>query len=87
MAFLLYFDAPITAVELLWFPVVVLVQLIFTLGCALILSALTVHFRDIRDILGHLITIWFFATPIIYPYTQMTEPWQKACSPPTRCRT
>jgi lipopolysaccharide transport system permease protein len=76
VAFLIYFDAPIGIVELLWFPVAVLVQLIFTLGCALILSALTVHFRDIRDILGHLITIWFFATPIIYPYTQMNEPWQ-----------
>src|SRR5215213_9281047 len=47
IAFLLYFSAPITALELLWFPVVVLTQLIFTLGCALILSALTVHFRDI----------------------------------------
>jgi ABC-type polysaccharide/polyol phosphate export permease len=78
IVFLLYFDAPITAIELLWFPVVVVVQFIFTLGCALMLSALTVHFRDIRDILGHLITIWFFATPIIYPYTQMKEPWQKA---------
>jgi ABC-type polysaccharide/polyol phosphate export permease len=77
IAFLLYFDAPIGAVELLWFPVTVLVQLIFTLGCALILAALTVHFRDIRDILGHLLTIWFFATPIIYPYLQMTAPWQK----------
>ncbi len=77
IAFLLYFSAPITAVELLWFPVVVLVQLIFTLGCALILSALTVHFRDIRDILGHLLTIWFFATPVIYPYKQMTEHWQQ----------
>ena len=76
VVFLIYFDAPIGVVELLWFPVAVLVQLVFTLGCALILSALTVHFRDIRDILGHLITIWFFATPIIYPYTQMTEPWQ-----------
>ena len=76
--FLVYFDAPITAIELLWFPVVVLVQLIFTLGCALILSALTVHFRDLRDILGHLLTIWFFATPIIYPYMQMEKPWQQA---------
>jgi ABC-type polysaccharide/polyol phosphate export permease len=75
VAFLLYFDAPIGAVELAWFPVAVLVQLIFTLGCALVLSALTVHFRDIRDILGHLITVWFFATPIIYPYMQM-EAWQ-----------
>ena len=43
-------------------------QLVFTLGLALILSALTVHFRDIRDLLANLLTFWFFATPIIYPY-------------------
>jgi len=51
-----------------WFPVIVLVQLIFTLACALLLSALTVHFRDLRDLLANLLTLWFFATPIIYPY-------------------
>src|SRR5580765_8326437 len=77
IAFLIYFSAPITAMELLWFPVVVIVQAVFTLGWALILSALTVHFRDIRDILGHILTIWFFATPVIYPYTQMTQHWQQ----------
>jgi lipopolysaccharide transport system permease protein len=51
-----------------WFPVVVTIQLVFTLGLALGLSALTVHFRDIRDLLANLLTLWFFATPIIYPY-------------------
>jgi lipopolysaccharide transport system permease protein len=51
-----------------WFPVIVLVQLIFTLACALLLSALTVHFRDLKDLLANLLTLWFFATPIIYPY-------------------
>jgi len=51
-----------------WFPVVVLIQLVFTLGLALGLSALTVHFRDIRDLLTNVLTLWFFATPIIYPY-------------------
>jgi ABC-type polysaccharide/polyol phosphate export permease len=66
--FLVWFRAPLTAGELAWFPVVVLVQYVFTLACALILSALTVHFRDIRDILANLITLWFFATPIIYSY-------------------
>ena len=55
-----------------WFPVVVLVQLIFTLGLALALSALTVHFRDIRDLLANILTLWFFATPIIYPYFMPT---------------
>ncbi|PYR91550.1 MAG: hypothetical protein DMF84_16665 [Acidobacteria bacterium] len=66
--FLVWFSAPLTVPELLCFPLVVAVQFIFTLGCALILSALTVHFRDIRDILSNLLTLWFFATPIIYSY-------------------
>jgi lipopolysaccharide transport system permease protein len=57
---------PVT--ELAWFPVVVLIQLILTFGFALILSALTVHFRDIRDILANILTVWFFATPVIYPW-------------------
>ena len=54
--------------DLIWFPVVVLVQLVFTIGLTLLLAALTVHFRDIRDLLANLITLWFFATPIIYYY-------------------
>jgi lipopolysaccharide transport system permease protein len=68
IAFLMYFDAPIELAELPWFPVAVLVQLLLTLGFALILSALTVHFRDLKDILGNVMTLWFFATPIIYPW-------------------
>ena len=51
-----------------WFPVVVLIQLIFTLGLALGASALTVHFRDVRELLSNVLTIWFFGTPIIYAY-------------------
>jgi lipopolysaccharide transport system permease protein len=69
-AFLVFYWRPITLAEIAWFPVVVLVQALLTTGFALILSALTVHFRDIRDILGNLLTFWFFATPIIYPMTQ-----------------
>jgi ABC-type polysaccharide/polyol phosphate export permease len=66
--FLLYNREPISFPEILWFPVIVAVQLVLTLGFAFVLSALTVHFRDIRDILSNLLTLWFFATPIIYPW-------------------
>lgn len=66
-AFLIYYRAPLQAQELIWFPVVVIVQLLLTLGLALIVSALTVHFRDLKDLLANLLTFWFFATPIIYP--------------------
>lgn len=58
--------------ELAWFPFVVLVQLVFTMGLVLLLSALTVHFRDLRDLLSNLLTFWFFATPIIYSYQMET---------------
>lgn len=68
IVFLVYYQAPLQPLELLWFPIVVIVQLVLTLGFALILSALTVHFRDIKDILGNVMTLWFFATPIIYSW-------------------
>jgi ABC-type polysaccharide/polyol phosphate export permease len=29
-----------------------------------------VHFRDIRDILANVLMLWFFSTPIIYPWFQ-----------------
>ncbi len=68
-AFLIYYRVGVALLDLLWFPVIVLVQLVFTAGLALLVSALTVHFRDVRDLLQNLLTLWFFATPIIYPVT------------------
>jgi homopolymeric O-antigen transport system permease protein len=52
-----------------FFPVIIFIQLIFTLGLGLYLSALSVHFRDIKDLLANFLTLWFFTTPIIYPNT------------------
>jgi ABC-type polysaccharide/polyol phosphate export permease len=43
------------------------VQLPFTTGLALALSALNVHFKDVRDLLANLLTLAFFLTPILYP--------------------
>jgi ABC-type polysaccharide/polyol phosphate export permease len=48
-----------------------LVQLVFTLGLALLFSALTVHFRDLKDILHHVLHLWFWGTPILYAYAEM----------------
>jgi ABC-type polysaccharide/polyol phosphate export permease len=66
--FLLYFEHMPDLADLFWFPVVVAIQLVFTAGLALLLAALTTFFRDIRDLLSHILTFWFFATPIIYPW-------------------
>ena len=72
-AFLLYSGSPLVTSDLVWLPVVILVQLILTLGLALGLAALTAHFRDMKDLLANLMTVWFFATPIIYPISQAPE--------------
>ena len=65
--FLIYYRRWPDALDLLiWFPIAVLVQFVFTTALGLLLSALTVHFRDIRDILANVLTLWFFSTPIIY---------------------
>ncbi len=54
-------------------PLPILVQLVLTLGLALFLAALTVHFRDLQNILTHVLHLWFFATPIIYNYAAIPE--------------
>jgi homopolymeric O-antigen transport system permease protein len=51
-------------------PAPMLVQLVLTLGLALLISALTVHFRDIQNILSHVLHLWFFATPVLYSYDE-----------------
>ena len=58
-------------------PLPILVQVLFTVGVALCVSALTVHFRDIQNILSHVLHLWFFASPVIYSY-ESTPPRLKA---------
>ena len=72
-AFLIYYQRPVDPVELLWFPAIVLVQLVLTIGLSLLLSAMTVHFRDLKDLVGNVLTLWFFATPIIYPIVEAPQ--------------
>ncbi len=48
-------------------PAVILLQLPLVAGLAIGLAALNVHFKDVRDLLGNLLTLLFFLTPILYP--------------------
>lgn len=57
---------------ILLLPLVILTQFVFSLGFAFLISSLTVHFRDIKDILSNFLTFWFFASPIVYPMSFST---------------
>jgi lipopolysaccharide transport system permease protein len=52
---------------LLALPVIMAAQFALTLGLTLVISAASVRYRDIPPILGHVMSFWFFLTPIIYP--------------------
>jgi lipopolysaccharide transport system permease protein len=52
---------------ILWLPALIIPQVLLTLGLAWFLSALGVFLRDLSQLMGFLLTLWFFMTPICYP--------------------
>ena len=50
----------------LWVPVLMAVQLAFTIGLVLIISALIVYVRDLRQLLPMVLQLGLFATPVGY---------------------
>lgn len=58
---------PVGGWSALLLPLVVLLQIPLISGLSLGISALNVHFKDVRDIVSNLLTLLFFLTPILYP--------------------
>lgn len=73
--FMIYYGA--THSTLVWFPAVIVLQLLFTVGVCLFVSALSVHFRDVQNVIGNLMLLWFFASPVIYSYLIMDPSLQR----------
>lgn len=54
------------------------IQIALTLGLGLLLGAVHVFFRDTAQVLGMILTGWFYLTPIVYPLALVPErlqPW------------
>lgn len=62
---------------LLAFPLVLGVQLLFTVGLVYVTSTINVMFRDLQHIVASITTLWFFVTPIVYSLNQVPEQYQK----------
>lgn len=76
MVMLIIYRIPVNFVALLFLPVIILVQLILTLGLGLLGAALNVFYRDINHLFVFIIQILFYATPIIYPISRVPEKFQ-----------
>lgn len=67
-------DLRITPFVLLFFVPMLLV-LVFSAGVGLILSVVTVYFKDIEYIWDVLCRLLLYAVPILYPLSKITTPW------------
>ena len=62
--------------DILAFPLVILQISALALGVGLWLSALTAKYRDLAFLTATIIQLWMYATPIIYPVSQIPEKWR-----------
>jgi teichoic acid transport system permease protein len=63
---------------LLFLPLVFLLQVVLSLGLALLFATLTVFIRDTVKLMGYLTRVLLFTSPIIFPVSQIPEgmrPW------------
>lgn len=61
-------------VYLLLFPVLLLMIQSLALGLGLIISSLTTKYRDLINFFGVFVSLWMYATPIVYPLSYVTNP-------------
>jgi lipopolysaccharide transport system permease protein len=70
IALMVWYHVPVTA-SIIWLPVVLLVHLIFTSAIAMLLSMGNLFYRDVKYLFEVVITVWMFATSVVYPVSQM----------------
>jgi lipopolysaccharide transport system permease protein len=61
--------------SLVLLPAFVALLVLLALGVGLLISALTVKYRDLRHVVPFMMQFWFFASPIIYPATKVQGRW------------
>ena len=60
----------------LWLPILLIPQILATLGAAWLIASLGVFLRDIAQGLNLLLMAWMFLTPIIYPESMVPEAYR-----------
>ena len=57
-------------------PLLILLMAGFGLGFGIIISSMTTKYRDLRFIIGFGVSLWMYATPIIYPVSSIPQAWR-----------
>jgi lipopolysaccharide transport system permease protein len=70
VALLIWFNWPLSW-TLIYLPLLLMIVMLFGLGLGLLLSSIAVFKDDVLLALPHVIMLWFFLTPVIYPATRL----------------
>lgn len=57
-------------------PFLVLQMAALGLGLGILISSMTTKYRDLNFVVGFGVQLWMYATPIVYPMSQIPEKWQ-----------
>ena len=58
-------------------PLVLLHLGMFGMGCGVIVSSLTTKYRDLAVLVDFAIQLWMYATPIVYPMSELGNGWMR----------
>ena len=61
---------------ILLLPLLLIQMAALGLGMGILFSSLTTKYRDLNFLLGFGVQLWMYATPIVYPLSQIPEKWQ-----------
>jgi lipopolysaccharide transport system permease protein len=56
---------------LLLFPLLVVMLAGLALGFGIIISSMTTKYRDLQVLFSFIVSLWMYATPIVYPLSQV----------------
>ena len=59
------------SINLVLIPLIAAVQYVFTLGIALAVSSINVFFRDLGNVMRHLLRLWFYLSPALYSLSRL----------------
>lgn len=51
----------------IWLLLLIPGHIMFTWGLSLLLASLSVFIRDVKELMGIVLTVWFYGSPILYP--------------------
>jgi ABC-type polysaccharide/polyol phosphate export permease len=73
LAVIMLFFLDRVSINLLLIPVIAVVQYVFTLGVALGVASVNVFFRDLGNVLRHVLRLWFYLSPALYSLSRLED--------------